>query len=230
MDNSEHFLNLYRDLEEALGAKYQMRTGAVQHFAAREGSRWSEELTLFREMRNLLSHHAKIDAQPPVQPTNPTIKILEEILEYVRHPPVALSISTRTDQLHCADGSELVTELLEVMEQRGFSHIPVVDGRRRLTGVFSVGSLFAFSRARPELPTAGLRVRDMAAVLPPEKHVMEKFYFVDREASCYELRRLFQKRDASSRRVAAIFVTAGGNEKSPLMGMITPWDVLRAEQ
>lgn len=65
MDNSERFLNLYRDLEEALGVKYQMRTGAVQHFSAREGSRWSEELNLFREMRNLLSHHGKIGAQPP---------------------------------------------------------------------------------------------------------------------------------------------------------------------
>ena len=230
MDNSEQFLNLYRELEEALGVTYQMRTGAVQHFSAREGSRWSEELNLFREMRNLLSHHGRIGAQPPVQPTDPTIKILEEILEYVRHPPVALSIATRTDSLYCADGSELVTELLEVMEERGFSHIPVVDSRRRLTGVFSVGSLFAFSRNRPEVPPVGLRVQDMEAVLPPEKHVMEKFYFVDKDASCYELKKLFQKRDASSRRVAAIFVTASGNEKSPLMGMITPWDVLRAEK
>lgn len=230
MDNSERFLNLYRDLEEALGVKYQMRTGAVQHFSAREGSRWSEELNLFREMRNLLSHHGKIGAQPPVQPTDPTIKILEEILEYVKHPPVALSIATRMDSLYCADGSELVTELLKVMEERGFSHIPVVDSRRRLTGVFSVGSLFAFSRNRPEMPPAGLRVQDMEEVLPPEKHVMEKFYFVDKDASCYELKKLFQKRDAASRRVVAIFVTAAGNEKSPLMGMITPWDVLRAEK
>lgn len=230
MDNSEQFLNLYRDLEEALGVKYQMRTGAVQHFSAREGSRWSEELNLFREMRNLLSHHGKIDAQPPVQPTEPTIKILEEILEYVRHPPVALSIATRTDSLYCADGSEQVTDLLKVMEQRGFSHIPVVDNRRYLTGVFSVGSLFAFSRNRPEVPAAGLRVQDMEEVLPLEKHVMEKFYFVNKDASCYELKKLFQKRDAGSRRVVAIFVTASGSEKSPLMGMITPWDVLRAEK
>lgn len=230
MDNSERFLNLYRDLEEALGAKYQMRTGAVQHFSAGEGSRWCEDLNLFREMRNLLSHHGKIDAQPPVQPSDPTIKILEEILEYVRHPPAALSIATLTDRLYCADGSELVTELLEVMEQRGFSHIPVVDGRRHLTGVFSVGSLFAFSRNRPEIPAAGLRVRDMETVLPVDKHIMERFYFVDKEASCYEIKKLFQKREPGSRRVAAVFVTVGGNEKSPLMGMITPWDVLRAEK
>lgn len=68
---------------------------------------------------------------------------------------MALSISTRTDSLYCADGSELVTELLKVMEDQGFSHIPVVDSRRRLTGVFSVGSLFAFSRNRPEVPPGG---------------------------------------------------------------------------
>lgn len=230
MDNSERFLNLYRDLEEVLGVKYQMRTGAVQHFSAGEGNRWQEELNLFREMRNLLSHHGKIDEQAPVEPSEPSIRVLEEILEYAKHPPAALSIATRTDKLYCAKGNELVTDLLENMEQRGFSHIPVVDEKRRLTGVFSVGSLFAYTRSKPEQPVAGLRVRDMGAVLPPQRHVMEKFYFVDREASCYEIKKLFQKREAGSRRVAAVFVTVSGDEKSPIMGMITPWDVLRAEK
>jgi len=127
MDNSERFLNLYRDLEEVLGVKYQTRSGAIQHFGAREGARWQEELNLFREMRNLLSHHGKIEQQAPMQPSEPSIRILEEILEYAKHPPAALSIATLTDQLYCADGGELVTDLLEEMEQRGFSHIPVGD-------------------------------------------------------------------------------------------------------
>ncbi len=135
MDNSERFLNLYRDLEEVLGVKYQTRSGAIQHFGAKEGARWQEELNLFREMRNLLSHHGKIEKEAPMQPSEPSIRILEEILEYAKHPPAALSIATLTDQLYCADGSELVTDLLEEMEQRGFSHIPVVDEKRRLTGV-----------------------------------------------------------------------------------------------
>ncbi len=204
-----------------------MRSGAVQHFGANEGSRWREELNLFREMRNLLSHHGRIGGQPPVLPADATIKMLEEILEYAKHPPAALTIATLTDNLYCARGGELVTDILAVMEQRGFSHIPVINEKRYLTGVFSVGSLFAFSRAKPDVPAAGLRLRDMAMVLPPYKHIMEKFYFVDKESSCFTIRKLFQKREAGSRRVAAVFVTASGNEKSPLMGMITPWDLLR---
>ncbi len=230
MDNSERFLNLYRDLEEVLGVKYQMRSGAVQHFGANEGSRWREELNLFREMRNLLSHHGRIGGQPPVLPADSTVKVLEEILEYAKHPPAALTIATLTDNLYCARGGELVTDLLAVMEKRGFSHIPVVNERRHLTGVFSVSSLFAFSRARPDVPAAGLRLQDMAMILPPDKHIMEKFYFVGKEASCYTIRKLFQKKEAGSRRVAAIFVTASGNEISSLMGMITPWDVLRGTE
>lgn len=103
----------------------------------------------------------------------------------------------------------------------------MVNEKRHLTGVFSVGSLFAFTRSQPDVPAAGLRVQDMAMILPPEKHIMEKFYFVDRDASCFTIRKLFQKKEAGSRRVAAVFVTASGKEKSPLMGMITPWDILR---
>ena len=60
----EKFLNLYRDLEEHLAAEAGgSRSGLVQEFAAKEGSRYREELDVFRETRNLLSHHGKIGGE-----------------------------------------------------------------------------------------------------------------------------------------------------------------------
>ena len=53
MDNSERFLNLYRDLEEVLSVKYQTRSGAVHRFGGGEGSRWQAGRNELRKRRYL---------------------------------------------------------------------------------------------------------------------------------------------------------------------------------
>ena len=93
MKPGELFLNTYRDLEELLCAKYGMRSGAVQEFVAREGKRYSEDLNLCRDIRNLLSHHAEVDGSDAVIPSEAVQHRLEEILAFAKDPPRALSVA-----------------------------------------------------------------------------------------------------------------------------------------
>ena len=127
MNNCEAFLNAYRDLEEVLSQKYGHRPGTVQSFAAEEGAKYYEELTVFREMRNLLSHHGQINGEPPVLPSDSSVKKLLEILEYAKHPPIALTIATPRERLYCASGGNDIMQLTAVMEKMGYSHIPILN-------------------------------------------------------------------------------------------------------
>ena len=138
MDICESFLNAYRDLEEVLSAKYGQKLGTVQLYAAGEGAKYAEELNLFREMRNLLSHHGKIDGAPAVLPSREAYEKLLEILDYAKNPPIAASIATPREELCCADLSQSITKVFETMEKNGYSHIPVLTEDGRLFGVFSV--------------------------------------------------------------------------------------------
>lgn len=230
MDICEAFLNTYRDLEEVLSAKYGQKSGTVQLYAAKEGAKYAEELNLFREMRNLLSHHGRIEGQPPVLPSQASLKMLEEILEYAKNPPVAQVIATPKDKLCCAALTDPVRSLVELMEKRGYSHIPVLGKGGSLFGVFSVGTLFAFAKSFPEKAPGELTVGDLSKFLPPESHTTEKFAFAPPDATLYDLKQLFSLAGPYHRRVVAVFVTKDGTKNSPLLGMITPWDVFKSER
>lgn len=229
MDICEAFLNTYRDLEEILATKYGQRAGLVQLYSAGEGSIYSEELTLFREMRNLLSHHGKINGENAVMPSQASLDKLTEILEYAKNPPVALSIATPAEHLLCARHSDDLIRLLGIMDKKGYSHIPLLGPGGVLSGVFSVGTVFAHAKNDPSKPIKGLQVKDLAPYLPPEKHTTEKFAFTGKDATLYELKQLFKFSGPYHRRIVAVFVTETGDMNEKLLGMITPWDVFKAE-
>ena len=229
MDICEAFLNAYRDLEEILERKYGQRSGLVQLFASEDGSKYYEELSVFREMRNLLSHHGKIGGEAPVLPSEASLNKLLEILEYAKHPPIALSIATPKERLCCAAFNDPVQKITEIMEKMGYSHIPVLEKDGSLAGVFSVGTLFSFVKNNPARPIKGLKISDLCDFIPPDKHTTEKFMFTHKDASAYELKNLFRLKGPYRRRAVAIFVTTDGTEKGKLLGMITPWDVFKAE-
>ena len=180
-------------------------------------------------MRNLLSHHGRIDGSPVVLPSEQALKKLLEILEYAKNPPMALSLATPAEKLCRARLSDELSKILEIMEKRGYSHIPVLTKNKGVFGVFSVGTLFSYARSNPQSAIEGMTLRDMSAYLPPEKHTTEKFAFVSPEASLYDIKELFTVPGPNHRRVAAVFVTEDGRQSSRLLGMITPWDVFKAE-
>ena len=229
MDICESFLNAYRDLEEVLGVKYGQKLGTVQLYASGEGAKYFEELNLFREMRNLLSHHGRIDGSTVVLPSEQALAKLLEILEYAKNPPMALSLATPTEKLCCARLSDDLSRIIETMEKRGYSHIPVLTKNKGVFGVFSVGTLFSYAKNSPSAPIKGLTLRDLSEYLPPEKHTTEKFAFVAPDATLHDIKELFRIPGPNHRRVVAVFVTEDARQSSRLLGMITPWDVFKAE-
>lgn len=230
MDICESFLNAYRDLEEVLAVKYGQKLGTIQLYSSGEGAKYFEELNLFREMRNLLSHHGRIDGSPVVLPSEQALNKLLEILEYAKNPPMALSLSTPKDSLSCARLSDGVSTIVDVMERKGYSHIPVLTKRGGIFGVFSVGTLFSYAKNEPQGSLKGLTLRDLSEYLPPERHTTEKFAFVGPDATLYNIKELFRVHGPNHRRIVAVFVTEDGKQSSPLLGMITPWDVFKAEE
>jgi len=230
MDNTEIFLNTYRELEEALEKRYGQRSGSVARYASGEGYKYYEELTLFREMRNLLSHHGRIDGESCVIPSSAAVAKLTEILEYAENPPIARSVFTPIDQLFLAKETDKVQGLCEIMEKRGYSHLPILNSRGGLKGVFSVGTVFAYGKSNPEKGIGDLKISDLSELTPHYRHTMEKFAFTHPEAPASEIMSIFRFKGPGSRRVAAVFVTSDGSEKGRILGMITPWDLFKAQK
>ena len=236
MGRANEFLELYKNLEEALQARYmkhpneRITNSIVRFMNAPEGKRFKEELNLCREVRNLLSHHARFEGEDAVEPSEKLIAFLRRLLLYLENPPEARGIATKTAFLLCASRKDRLLDVFSRMEKKGFSHVPILSGDT-LYGVLSISTVFTYYKSCPD-DTLGseARVERLWEFLPVEKHANERFTFVEPTCSYEKLRVLFADGGPTKKRLAAAFVTANGKKDSRLLGMITPWDMLRVDE
>lgn len=236
MNRAEQFLELYKQLEELLRLRYDTgspssrRENAIHRFiSSQEGRRFRDELDLCREVRNLLSHRAQFEGESPVMPAESLITFLSGLVAYLADPPNALCMATKTEELLLATKESKLDALLALMEKKGYSHVPVPEGKR-LYGVFSTGVFGAYFREHPSLPLgADAKMATLYPYLPITRHACEQYAFVSADTAYETVRQLFASKGPRKKRMAAVFVTKNGGKDERLLGMITPWDVLKFE-
>ena len=168
---------------------------------------------------------ANMDGEPVVEPSEPVVDALREVLDFVRRPPLALDYATRGERVLKVNARQKVLRVMEVMEKNGYSHVPVMK-EERFYGVFSVGSVFRYLlKNGGKGVTPETTIRDMRGYLAVEEHI-ENYEFVPATATYIYVRQRFEQVRAKNKRVAVIFITQDGKPDQPLLGMLTPWDVL----
>ena len=228
---SEEFIDLYKQLEDALEEKF---SGVKRHYSSvifeyinhYESAPVRESLNLCREIRNLMTHSANLGGVPIVEPSEPVLESLKSTLEYVRRPPLALDYATAGQRIVCAGLSDRLLKLMERMDKNGFSHIPIID-KKRFVGVFSVSTIFSCILLEPALRiTPETTIRELGRMLPVDRHI-ENYAFVDRHTTMLETRRMFEKIRGKNKRLSVIFITETGSREEPLLGMLTPYDFMK---
>lgn len=228
-ERNHEFLNLYKMIEDTLEEKYTRQgrrySSVVMEFInSPEGEPWREKMDMCREIRNLMTHTADFGEEAVITPAQGVVEMLREIYEYLQKPPMALSYATPYAQLLKASPADPVLPLMRAMSRRGFSHVPVMRGDG-MVGVFSVSSVFSNVLSGSGRITNDMRVRDFGELLSIENHMAEQFAFISEQATLPEAQAMFDRKE--KKRMAALFVTKDGLPDGKLMGMITPWDVLR---
>lgn len=230
----EEFLNLYKTLEELLTEKYGKTSSGwgsvvVQFMNDKEGRKYKEQLDLCREIRNLLSHHPDINGESVIQPSQAMLDFLNEVIEFVKRPPRALDFATPFEEILKANLSQKIMPLMKKMERRGFSHVPILDSGE-FVGVYSVSTLFMYILDNKILaPNYDMEIRDFIDYIPLDIHTTERYAFLPKYATVVQAQSMFEQPSKRSKRLAAIFITDNGDRNGRLLGMLTPWDVLRGE-
>lgn len=231
---TEAFLDAYRRLESALkNNKRYAQNNPYENMTVRfsnshEGKRYKSTLDLIREVRNLLTHSPKIDGDFPVEPSPALAEKLEEILYLVEHPELALDYAIRSDQIFKTSLQENALNVMRRMENAGFSHVPVVF-RDELIGVFSKTCVFSYIIHSPDKKIdETLHIGDFSEYIDFAYPNGDRYEFVAKDAFAADIRDLFDiGLTPKGRRISAIFITENGEAKSKLLGMVTPWDILR---
>ncbi len=230
---SDEFIDLYKQLEDELEAKYSGKKRSsssvvFEYIKSIDSAPVRDELNVCREIRNLIAHTADIGGEPVVEPSEQVILTLKKILEFVKRPPLALEFATPFKSILSAHLNDDLFSTMAKMEKRGFSHIPIID-KKRFVGVFSVSTIFSCVLHDPDVNISeASTIRDLARLLPPEQH-MDNYVFVDADTTREGVKAIFNRMSGQNRRVSVIFITQHGRHDEPLLGMLTPWDIMKPD-
>ncbi len=230
MGRAEEFLDRYRALEEALCKKYNMdeKSGSpvMRFINDKESREYRDKLDLCREIRNFLSHHSEFGGERIVEPSQVMIDFLDEVTDYIRKPPLAITRATLFNDILKTSPTQRVQSVMKKMQRLGFSHVPVIENGG-FVGVFSISTVFTYALKNGMTSlNDDMTISDFAELLPPDRHETESFRFIGKESTLFDVRNEFDKKSRQSRRLAVIFITENGTPGGRILGMLTPWDVI----
>lgn len=227
---AETFLSMYRVLEGILGQKYansdrKVNSVVMQYIQDAESEPVRQQLDVCREVRNLLTHNADGSGNALIEPSQSLVDQLYDIIKYVQKPQPAQMFATQAENILRAHMNDRALDIMRRMEKHGFSYVPVIeDGRMR--GVFGKHSVFSYVLEKGCI-SEDTRIRDFGDGLKLAGPRGPRFMFMDLEASYLDARAAFEKTSARNNRLAAIFITDTGDENGRVVGMLTPWDVMK---
>ncbi|MGI6172568.1 MAG: hypothetical protein ACOYI8_01570 [Christensenellales bacterium] len=230
MSRAETFLKRYRVLEDALETRYagrsQRRSSVVAEFLAEEASEpYRERLNLARELRNLISHSADLDGGYIAEPSEELVGFLNEVIDYVKEPSAIADVMTPFSELLFAQLYSRLLPVMQGMEQKGFSHVPVLK-KGKLFGVLSHGAVFTAVTEGALVLTEKTTLSELERYLPIENHISEQYDFLAIGATLFDARNRFLVSASKKPRLAAIFITRNGSPGGKILGMLTMWDTV----
>lgn len=229
---AERFLNLYRVLEGLLEKRYagkRTSSGSVvmEYLHDADSLPCRADLDMCREIRNLLSHNADEDGQPVIEPSEAVVRLLDDIVEYVRRPRLAVECGTRRDDITFAHPNDSALDVARHMLRMGYSHVPVRD-KTGFVGVFSASSLMRYTAdVGFEALDDSLRVGDLKRYLEVRDDRDERYAFLGPDATLPAVRAAFEAPRERNHRLAAVFITEDGTQSTRILAMLTPWDIIK---
>ncbi len=231
INRTEEFLDLYRKLEHIGREIYFPNSnnspiiGRLQALPVLK--EFKEDIDYCRVVRNFLVHNPKVNGAYPITPSEEMLNILRKCVDRINNPLPAMKFAVKRKNLYSATLNSKISEISKYMDTHGFTHIPVFDNEK-LLGVFSDNSIYAYVCANKEL---NINVHSTLKVLEKyialDMHTNEYFAFVKKDSTLYEVSKLFTIDVRSMKNLAAVFFTENGKINEKILGMMTPYSILR---
>jgi CBS domain-containing protein len=120
-------------------------------------------------------------------------------------------------------------DVIAKMNANVYTHVPILRNGA-VIGVFSENTIFSYvAEHRNVVIDPNTRIEAFRDYVPLTKHVSEVFEFLPQRASVADVLLKFQNSIRDKKRLAAVFITDDGESTGRLLGLITAWDLAKAE-
>lgn len=189
-----------------------------------------EMLRYIRDIRHPLQHPKHKSPGHAVHISPAFLAEVEGILTYLRNPPNANSVGVSHKDMKSAQLTDQLGDLADEMKKTGFSHLPILDGKDVLIGVFNEAAIFDYLwHVDEQIVSRSMTVEEVIPHCRLNAQHTETFDFVDPNTPVDDLIDLFRAIETPLTRVGAVFVTLSGKPDKPVQRLITPWDVMSTE-
>lgn len=207
-DLTERFLNLYRQLESFRGGNPK-----AYEFYKRK---YADDLNLFRELRNYLSHE-EYGGSYPFAISEAIVISLEKILKEMN---LTCERAMKKNVIVATPENSL-GRVIETMKANRLTYVPIVDEKKKVTGMISSESIIAILAEGQNFTDK--KVSDYLEYFSLSDQ-SKKFTFLGRRDS-FSLAEKEYSALSEGKRVGIILVTENGSNKESLLGIISPYDV-----
>ncbi len=234
-NKTEIFLDLYRQLEYV---------GRVTYFSDREDAdsinivgklmnipylaEYKEEINFCRVVRNFLTHNPKVgNGDFAVTPSDSMIKMLREVLERVSNPELALKYSIPKDKIVIAHLSDPLMPTLEKMHKMGYTNVPIYE-HKNLVGILNEKIIYTYICAvRSVTIDQRTKISAFKEYLSLNNSENRHFAFVPHNTPIHDVSQLFEDNYKKNKLLSVVFITENGKPSETILGMITPWDLIK---
>lgn len=230
--NGDKFLELYRQLERE-GKRIYFPTapdneniiGRLMNVPQLQGMK--DDLDYCRVVRNFLVHNPKVKGEYAVTPSDKLVEFIGHCVEVVKSPLRAIDYSVKINNMYTAALSSRVFDVIRHMRTNGFTHVPIMDDSR-LIGVFSANVLFGYlADADFKDITLDAKIEQFIDHIALSNHTNEYFIFMPKNATLYEVAKRFKIDSKTMKQLCAVFLTENGKPDEKVLGMMTPYSMLR---
>lgn len=232
MDNTDRFLELYRQLERDGRRAYFPNAQDKEAIMGRlmsvpELRMYKEDIDYCRVVRNFLVHTPKVKNQYPIVVSEEMIQLMEEIVDRVKNPIKAIDYAVKIENMYTTQLHSNIIDVVRHMQASGFTHVPVIE-EGKLIGVFSGNVIYTYLSSAAEINlNINSNISILMEYLPIYNHTNEYFAFMGKNSSFHDIRQLFKIDAKSMKQLAAVFLTETGKNNEKVLAMLTPYSILR---
>ncbi|MBQ6052945.1 MAG: hypothetical protein IJL30_06655 [Clostridia bacterium] len=229
MNNTDLFLDLYKQLEQAAVTYYGLPSDGSAVSKLEKLSHFKElreRIKYCREVRALLTHNPKISDGFAVTPSEGMIQTLKNVIEQVKEPPNCFDKAIKGSNILIAEPDDNVIEKMKVMKAFGYSYLPIIS-KNRVVGVFGKDTIFAITLdGYDDIISDATCFRDISSYTSVSRKDRNTFKFVPKTMLVSAAEKAVVDAFRKKIRINLLLVTETGRANEPLLGILTPWDVM----
>lgn len=238
MQNNDEFIRKYNELDCLIGEKFNRESDDSSiYFLINKYRRsriekervYSTKLDSIRKIRNLMVHESGI-IDELFTVSDDVINFLDELIDYLRNPVRAKDVMTPLSKLIYGKKEDFLYYLIEKIVKDGISNIPILDGEKKVIGVFNSDVLLNLSLDKVKVNNE-TKILDIMNYVKLNNQLNLRFIFVTGEYEIDVLNDYFAfSKEQYKKRLPIIFVSVSGKETSQLLGIVSPIDLIRKGQ